>query len=250
MKKIVSIIILTFLLLPQSFVVADGMLIPLTDTLGRLDLYETNQTALIVYNKGREDLYIKINYEGEANDFAWIIPTPSLPEPEEAVDDIFNELYEISKPETRYEGNRMPWGMFSLGYGDEGVEVHSQGVVGVYDKRYEPNEVFKKMGIPLRFAFHLIEDFKDEKEIIEFMVNSVKKDKDMLVCFNHGILKGAKSGGGHVCVLDRVYPGKKEVRLIDPSVNQPKWRVVKIKKLIKAMKAHTGKSGGFWELRK
>ena len=120
----------------------------------------------------------------------------------------------------------------------------------IYDKRYEPNAIFKKLEIPLRLVLHLIEDFKNEKEIIEFMVNSVKKDKDVLVCFNHGILKGGKSGGGHVCVLDRAYPRKKEVRLIDPSVNQPKWRVVAISKLIKAMKAHTGKSGGFWELRR
>lgn len=134
MKKFISILILTFLLLPQSVTLADGMLVPLTTILGQFDLYETSQTALIVYEKGKENLYIKINYEGEADDFAWIIPTPNLPEPVEAVDDIFDELYEISKPEIKYEGNRglfdgMSWGSL----GNEGVEVHSQGVVGVYD---------------------------------------------------------------------------------------------------------------------
>ena len=105
----------------------------LTDVLGEFDLYETNQTSLIVYEKGKEDLYIKINFEGEADNFAWIIPTPSIPKPEEAVDEIFDELYEISKPEIKYEGNRKFFDGLSLGYGNEGVEVHSQGVVGVYD---------------------------------------------------------------------------------------------------------------------
>lgn len=134
MKRYISILVLTFLLLPQSFSLADGMLVPLTDILGQFDLYETNQTALIVYEKGKEDLYIKVNYEGEADEFAWIIPTPSIPKPEEAVDEIFNELYEISKPEIKYEGKRSFLDAISLGgYGNEGVEVHSKGVVGVYD---------------------------------------------------------------------------------------------------------------------
>lgn len=118
----------------------------------------------------------------------------------------------------------------------------------IYEKRYEPNTVFKKLRIPLRMDLHLIEIFKDDKAIIDFIVESVKKDKDMLVCFDHGVLINKQSEGGHVCVLDRVYPRKGIVRLIDPSVNQPKWREVKIANLIKAMRAHYGKSGGFWEI--
>lgn len=110
------------------------MLVSLTTILDKFDLYETNQTVLIVYEKGKEDLYIKINYEGESDDFVWIIPTPSLPESEETVDDIFNELYEISKPEIKYEGNKELFDFGGYGSsGNKGVEVHSQGIVGVYD---------------------------------------------------------------------------------------------------------------------
>ena len=54
-----------------------------------------------------------------------------------------------------------------------------------------------------------------------------------------------------MCVLDRVYPTKGEVRFIDPEDDVPKWRTVKISKLFKAMKVHgSDKMGGFWEIKK
>ena len=114
-------------------------------------------------------------------------------------------------------------------------------------KKYNPNTVFPKLKIPLKMMYHPISLFNKEG-FEKFIVDAIKKDKDVLVCFNHGVLKREKAGGGHVCVLDRIYPAKGIVRLIDPSINQPKWRLVKISLLKKAMEVHgDDKSGGFWE---
>jgi hypothetical protein len=117
----------------------------------------------------------------------------------------------------------------------------------IYLKRNHPNTIFPKLKIPLKMIYHPISRF-NQMDFEKFITDAVKKDRDMLVCFDHGILKNEESGGGHVCVLDRIYPPKEIVRLIDPSVNQPKWRLVKINKLKKAMEVHgDDKSGGFWE---
>jgi hypothetical protein len=114
-------------------------------------------------------------------------------------------------------------------------------------KQYHPNNVFPKLKIPLKMIYHPISHF-NKTSFEKFITDVVKKDRDVLVCFNYGVLKNEDGYGGHVCVLDRIYPAKGIVRLIDPSVNQPKWRMVKIDKLKKAMEVHgDDKSGGFWE---
>lgn len=120
----------------------------------------------------------------------------------------------------------------------------------INSEQFNPNSVFPKLKIPFKMIYHPISRF-DKDGFEKFMVDAVKKDKDMLVCFNHGVLKGERAGGGHVCVLDRIYPAKGIVRLIDPSVKQPKWRIAKISKLKKAMEVHGDeKAGGFWEFKK
>lgn len=119
----------------------------------------------------------------------------------------------------------------------------------VFSKLYDPNKVFKKLKIPLKFSTHHVNCYKTEERFLQFMVDSVKKDKDMLVCFDHGTLNDSDNHSGHICVLDRVYPKQNLVRIIDPSANQPKWRMVKIGKLKKSMELHPANGGGFWELR-
>jgi hypothetical protein len=120
----------------------------------------------------------------------------------------------------------------------------------VFSKFYEPNKVFKKLKIPLKFdtTCH-IDCYKTEKQFREFIVDSVDKNKDMLACFDQGALNDNDNRAGHVCVLDRIYPKKGLVRIIDPSAGQPKWRLVKIGKLKKAMELHPANGGGFWELK-
>jgi len=117
----------------------------------------------------------------------------------------------------------------------------------IYKKQYHPNAVFPKLKIPLKMTFHSVDSFSD-KSFRDFLSEAVKKDKDMIVCFDHGKLNGTGKQGGHVCLFDRVYLRKDEVRLIDPSPKRPKWRIVRINRLKKAMEFHGGnRSGGFWE---
>lgn len=117
-------------------------------------------------------------------------------------------------------------------------------------KQYSSSVAFKKLGIPLKIKIHPITEFKTNKELIPFVFNKVKNNKDILICLNSGILNNNDKQGGHICVIDRIYPKKNTIRIIDPSPNQPKWREIKISKLKKAMELHPARTGGFWELEK
>ncbi len=117
-------------------------------------------------------------------------------------------------------------------------------------KEYAPNAVFKKLNIPLKMTWSLINKFKNIDDFKNYLSKVEANDDDVLVCYDWGKLFGKDDyQGGHVCVLDRVYLDKNEVRIIDPEYDVPKWRVVNIDKLYEAMKFHgKEKSGGFWEL--
>lgn len=118
----------------------------------------------------------------------------------------------------------------------------------IYKEEYHPNTVFPKLGIPLEMKFYPIDDFEDEKELESFISKKIDGDADLLVCFDHGELKGDHKQGGHVCVVDRIFSESGEIRLIDPQRNQPKWRMVEAKDLYEAMKLHTKeKMAGIWE---
>lgn len=118
----------------------------------------------------------------------------------------------------------------------------------VFAKRYDPNIIFKKLKIPLKFSTYPIGCFNSEKTFKKFLVDSVEDSKDMIACFDHGILNDENKRSGHVCVIDQIYPSKNLVRIIDPSPNRPKWRLIKIATLRKAMELHPANGGGFWEL--
>jgi hypothetical protein len=115
--------------------------------------------------------------------------------------------------------------------------------------QYGPNAFFKKMGIPLKMTWSLISKFKTIEQFKAYLSKIDGENRDVLVCFDHGILFGGKYHGGHICVLDQVFLEKGEARIIDPDYFAPKWRMVKIDILFDAMKFHgKEKSGGFWEL--
>ncbi|MCK5320921.1 hypothetical protein KAJ61_06065, partial [Candidatus Parcubacteria bacterium] len=67
MYKKIFFLILLFVLISLNQAKADGCMIPMDYQDG--DIYEPSQAALIVYNEGKEDLYLKVNYEGETNNF-------------------------------------------------------------------------------------------------------------------------------------------------------------------------------------
>lgn len=119
------------------------------------------------------------------------------------------------------------------------------------EKQYTPNKAFQKLKIPLKVSFLPIKDF-DDKQFRKYLKEIELKDQDALVCFDYKVLnkeRKTKQGPylGHMCVVDRVDLKKDTVRLIDPSPNQPKWRIVNLDELKKAMEWHDPRSGGFWK---
>lgn len=115
--------------------------------------------------------------------------------------------------------------------------------------KFDANRAFKKLKIPLKLIYHPISEFTDNEKFKDFLIDAVKKDKDILICFDHGTMNNDPEKDGHVVVLDRLSGNM--IRIIDPSPIFPKWRSVNINNLKRAMEVHGDKNhAGFWELKK
>jgi len=132
MKKIFCLIlifiVLAFYLAPVSL--ADGgFFFPLYR-----DMYEPNQLAMIVFDDMVEKIIFQIDYEGDAEDFAWVVPVPGYPELFSVEDDIFYELHQLTLPSPP-SGFGCGWGggMPVPGLEDgDGVQVWEENQVGIY----------------------------------------------------------------------------------------------------------------------
>ncbi len=132
MHKTILFLLIVFILSPFSFVGADGGLVPYYEYEFK-DIYEPSQTSLIVYDEGQEDLYLKVNYEGETNKFVWLVPTPHYPEASKAPKDLFEELSALTVESHSWTGKVIPEGEgFSDSLG-QNVIVHEQKQVGIYE---------------------------------------------------------------------------------------------------------------------
>jgi ribosomal protein S24E len=110
-------------------------------------------------------------------------------------------------------------------------------------RKYPINNFFRKHKIPLKEEYFSLQKIENVKDWIR---EQIEKDNDILVCFNYRKLYGkGKKKQGHVCILDTIL--RDEVILIDPEYRVPKFRKVKLKKLLEAMKFHGEKNrAGFW----
>ena len=127
-----SPLVLLFFFLPLLAVQADGVIIPHHSAKDK-DIYEPSQTGLIVYDQGREDIYLKANYEGKTNNFAWVVPTPNYPEVEEAPKDIFKELSIYTTPDNFSSPQADAGSLDSSQEQKTNVIVHEQKKVGIYE---------------------------------------------------------------------------------------------------------------------
>jgi len=120
----------------------------------------------------------------------------------------------------------------------------------IFETKYNPTKVFKKLKIPLKVEIIPVVRFKSVGGFEKYLTNIEKNDENVLLCFNYGVLSNDLSkSGGHVVVFDRLKKGG--IRIIDPSPSWPKWRIVTIAKMYKAMKKHKEKrSGGVWKITK
>lgn len=116
----------------------------------------------------------------------------------------------------------------------------------IYLPEFEPNTAFKNLGIPLHLKVEPISEIEDFDELINTLSAVEANDADALLCFNHGVLiDDNEKDWGHVVVFDRIID--KKIRIIDPSPEHPKWRLVEPEKMFEAMSKHGEKrSGGVW----
>ena len=134
MQKLAILAILVLictLFIPSA--VADGGFFP--PVYYAEDIYEPTQKGVIVFDGNTELLILQVAYEGEMNDFAWIIPVPSYPNINKTSSYIFEELHYLTEPEYK----RAPNLFFGTLGGStkmqlsEGVTVHEQMQVGIYE---------------------------------------------------------------------------------------------------------------------
>jgi len=123
------IAVLFLLSMPAAPVLADGCLFP--DSMYR-DLFESAQKAVILYGNNTEHLILSVSFEGDAEDFAWVIPLPAKPEIAVTDAELFWELSDFTAIEVPSPGlGCMFFG--GMAPGDlEGVDVIEEQVVGPY----------------------------------------------------------------------------------------------------------------------
>lgn len=132
-----------------------------------------------------------------------------------------------------YQPRTAPQPPSSAGYGTQ-----------VFNPQYDPNKVFHKLGIPLTFTPVRASEIADAADLLRRLRLIETEDRDALLCFNHGVMRGEyQPYSGHVTVFDRVIDD--QVRLVDASWKQPKWRMVEAELLMEAIRRHD-ETGGIW----
>lgn len=97
MKKITLAIGLILLIMPTA-VSADGAIFPPPDYW----IQETDQKAVIFHNENTETMILSVTFRGDAENFSWIVPTPSRPEVSKSTDELFTALDKLTAPEYSY----------------------------------------------------------------------------------------------------------------------------------------------------
>ncbi|MEM7386594.1 MAG: DUF2330 domain-containing protein, partial [Verrucomicrobiota bacterium] len=135
-RSLLYLLIVAFL---TGSLCADGLVRPPRNYAGSLE--ERSQEAIIVFQDGTEttsakqDLILKIRVEGNAADFAWIVPLPNNPTTAKESAKLFEEVFNYVEARTRRSKKKGAKGADSVGEATvrNAVEVLSREVVGSYD---------------------------------------------------------------------------------------------------------------------
>ena len=118
------------------------------------------------------------------------------------------------------------------------TEEPKSGIWGtqIGDPKYEINNAFKNLGVPLIVTIQHIRDIDSSDELKKILGEVEQTNGDALVCYKYGVLWGNDSTSGHVNVFDRIIDGK--IRLVDPEQQVPKLRLTDTNQLYEAMVEH------------
>lgn len=128
MKKFVFVASLVLLVLPM-IARADGVIFPPPDYW----MQETDQKAVIFHEKNLETMVLSVTFRGDAEDFSWIVPTPTRPEVEKSTDELFTALEKLTAPQYDYRVMPMYGGAAEGVATDLGVNVVETKKVEYYD---------------------------------------------------------------------------------------------------------------------
>jgi hypothetical protein len=128
LKSVVALFSVLALVLPM-YTKADGMVV----TPPEYWMKENDQKAVVFYDKGVESLILSITFQGNANDFGWIVPTPTKPTINKGSDELFTNLQSL----TNVSSGNVP--MYDLGL--SGSEKQTSGVSIVETKQIDYYDV-------------------------------------------------------------------------------------------------------------
>lgn len=129
MRSLMAVVLaLALLLVAATPVVGDGGFITSDPS---IDIHEPAQKAVIVHENGREDLILQVKYEGDVDDFAWVVPVPDYPDVDVSQPELFEELAYLTAVEA-YEGGGFFACLPASGVETSPVEVWEEAVAGIY----------------------------------------------------------------------------------------------------------------------
>lgn len=126
-KQLIILSILTLFL--PTLALADGMVIAPPDRY----VYETGQKAVIFYEKGVETLVLSTSFKGDAEDFAWVIPTPQKPEVNKSSDELFSSLEKLTAPQIDYNRPQPSFLGATGGLEEKSVQIIETKKIDYYD---------------------------------------------------------------------------------------------------------------------
>ncbi|MFH2136665.1 MAG: DUF2330 domain-containing protein [Patescibacteria group bacterium] len=97
MKKIIFLVSLVILVMP-TIAFADGAIFPPPDYW----IQETDQKAVIFHDGSTETMILSVTFRGDAENFSWIVPTPTRPDVSKSTDELFTALAALTVPEYDY----------------------------------------------------------------------------------------------------------------------------------------------------
>lgn len=130
-KSIATVLTVILVLIIGTPALADGGFFVLSQYQHK-DINQPSQKAVVLYENNSEDLILQVKYEGDVDEFAWVIPVPNYPDVDVADPELFQELSQLTMRVVS-PPRGIPFPTLLAPGGPEGVEVLERKVVGIYD---------------------------------------------------------------------------------------------------------------------
>ncbi len=140
MKRTITCILILMLGF-SSYLYADGMIVTPADLKAEFNylIHEPEQKAIIFHDGQKEQLVLQVKYEGDVEEFGWIVPVPAYPEVEKSDDKLFVEIatffYNLEKEAQKRERKKGPQGMGGAALGEDDEKGTRERPVSVLEKK-------------------------------------------------------------------------------------------------------------------